>query len=104
MIEVFLAHFTTIYPGWYPGRAVHIHLRVHVDGTTTLTSQLFFDDAYTETVQAEEAYASNGLPDTTNATDGIAGDPTASGTLLVTNSGETAAGPGTVGLLRVGIG
>src|SRR5712692_9688370 len=41
--------FTTIYPGWYMGRAVHIHFKIRTyDGTSqtsTFTSQFFFDDA-----------------------------------------------------------
>jgi protocatechuate 3,4-dioxygenase beta subunit len=36
--------FTTIYPGWYAGRTTHIHLKVHIDKQTVLTSQLFIDD------------------------------------------------------------
>ena len=40
-----IAEFTTIYPGWYQGRTVHIHAKVHLDSQTVLTTQLFFDDA-----------------------------------------------------------
>src|SRR3954462_11695708 len=36
-----MVEFRTIYPGWYPGRTVHIHVMVHV-GDATLTSQLYF--------------------------------------------------------------
>ena len=43
-----IVEFATIYPGWYRGRAVHIHLRVHRGGATVLTSQLFFPDDYTD--------------------------------------------------------
>jgi protocatechuate 3,4-dioxygenase beta subunit len=43
--------FATIYPGWYPGRAVHIHLEIRTqpDAANRLqwTSQLYFDDAIT---------------------------------------------------------
>jgi protocatechuate 3,4-dioxygenase beta subunit len=39
-----VAVFRTIYPGWYPGRAVHIHLKVHVGGSVVHTGQLFFPD------------------------------------------------------------
>jgi protocatechuate 3,4-dioxygenase beta subunit len=39
-----LAEFQTIYPGWYRGRAVHIHMKVHVGGSVVHTGQLFFDD------------------------------------------------------------
>lgn len=97
-----IVEFTTIYPGWYPGRAVHIHLRVRVDGDRVLTSQVFFEDAYTESVYEAEPYAEFGAPDTTNAADGIAGDPEAEGTLLVTTPTDT--GSGTLALLNLGVG
>jgi protocatechuate 3,4-dioxygenase beta subunit len=43
-----VATFTTIYPGWYSRRAVHIHFKVHPDETKVFTSQLFFDDALSQ--------------------------------------------------------
>ena len=43
-----VARFTTIYPGWYRGRTVHIHLKVHVDKRNVLTTQLYFDEALNE--------------------------------------------------------
>ncbi|BDC50151.1 hypothetical protein F183_A24670 [Bryobacterales bacterium F-183] len=67
--------FTTIFPGWYSGRAVHIHFKVRTfsQGAETyeFTSQFFFDDAVIDQVLTQGAYASHGLPDTRNATDGI---------------------------------
>ena len=66
-----LAVFTTIYPGWYRGRAVHIHVKVHVGGHVVHTGQLFFSDALTESVYAAEPYASRGNPDMLNASDSI---------------------------------
>jgi protocatechuate 3,4-dioxygenase beta subunit len=93
----------TIYPGWYPGRAVHLHLRVRVADELVLTGQLYFDDDYTEAVLAEGVYAELGPPGTTNATDGIAGDPAADGSLLVTTPADTVAGPGTLALLNVAV-
>jgi protocatechuate 3,4-dioxygenase beta subunit len=43
------ATITTIYPGWYQGRAVHIHFKIRTDAAAAsgleFTSQLFFDDA-----------------------------------------------------------
>ncbi|MBK9712380.1 MAG: intradiol ring-cleavage dioxygenase [Kouleothrix sp.] len=66
------ATFTTIYPGWYSGRAVHIHFKVHPDETKVFTSQLFFDDALSQQVFAQAPYASKGsTPDTLNSTDNI---------------------------------
>ena len=65
------ATFTTIYPGWYAGRAVHIHYKVHPDTSKVFTSQLFFDQALSEQVFAQAPYAGKGKPDTLNSTDSI---------------------------------
>jgi protocatechuate 3,4-dioxygenase beta subunit len=45
-----VAEFTTIYPGWYPGRTIHIHAKVHVDNRTALTTQFYFDDTFSARV------------------------------------------------------
>ena len=67
-----VATFTTIYPGWYSGRAVHIHFKVHPDATKVFTSQLFFDDKLSQQVFTQAPYASKGsTPDTLNSTDNI---------------------------------
>ena len=68
-----IVEFLTFWPGWYRGRAVHIHSKVHVDGTTVLTTQFLFDDELNSEVLATGRYASYGEPDTTNATDGATG-------------------------------
>ena len=94
-----IVEFTTVYPGWYTGRAVHIHLRVHVDDETVATSQLFFDEAVTERVFSQEPYAEFGLPDTSNASDSIAGDPAAEGTLLTLRPADA----GTEALLQISV-
>jgi protocatechuate 3,4-dioxygenase beta subunit len=47
-----IVEFRTIYPGTYPGRTTHIHAKVHVDSTTVLTTQLYFDDAINTSVYA----------------------------------------------------
>ena len=56
--------FTTIYPGWYPGRAVHIHFKVRVLTGPALgnefTSQLYFDEAVTDRVLARAPYSVRG--------------------------------------------
>ena len=56
-----LVKFTTIYPGWYPGRAVHIHFKVRVPAaggrTDEFTSQLYFPDTLTDRVHAREPYS-----------------------------------------------
>jgi protocatechuate 3,4-dioxygenase beta subunit len=69
------ATFTTIYPGWYDGRAVHIHFKVRTDpdqsSGTEFTSQLFFDEAFTDTVYTAEPYAQRGPRTIRNDQDGI---------------------------------
>ncbi len=60
--------FTTVYPGWYGGRAIHIHLSVHLGGesedgtyeggTTAHTGQIGFADEVTDIVAGIEPYAS----------------------------------------------
>jgi len=66
-----MATFTTIYPGWYAGRAVHIHFKVRPDTTSVFTSQVFFDDALSDQVFANAPYAVKGRRSTLNRTDGI---------------------------------
>jgi protocatechuate 3,4-dioxygenase beta subunit len=66
-----LAIFRTIYPGWYAGRAVHIHVKVYMGGRTVHTGQLFFPDALTDTVYNRSPYSSRGSRTTRNATDSI---------------------------------
>jgi protocatechuate 3,4-dioxygenase beta subunit len=70
-----IAQFMTIYPGWYTGRAVHIHFKVRTnpDGASGLefTSQMFFDDRLTNSVYAQAPYNTRGQPNTTNASDSI---------------------------------
>ncbi len=66
-----IAEFRTIFPGWYRGRTVHIHAKVHFDRQTVLTSQLFFAEDLTETVYAREPYRSHTGRDTFNDGDGI---------------------------------
>lgn len=69
--------FTTIYPGWYTGRATHIHFKVRTDPAAApvkeFTSQLFFDDALSDAVHASGgAYAAKGASGRTrNADDAI---------------------------------
>ena len=70
-----VAAFTTIYPGWYSGRAVHIHfkLRLFAGSTKTyeFTSQFFFDDSLTDSVYTQSPYSSRGSRDLRNTSDGI---------------------------------
>jgi protocatechuate 3,4-dioxygenase beta subunit len=66
-----LATFQTIYPGWYPGRTVHIHVKVHLGGNVIHTGQLFFSDRLTDAVYRKTPYSRRPNRDTRNATDAI---------------------------------
>ena len=70
-----VAEFTTIYPGWYSGRAVHIHFKIRTDPAATqgyeFTSQLFFPEDLTDLVHAQAPYAAKGRRNVLNADDGI---------------------------------
>lgn len=69
-----MAQFQTIYPGWYDGRAVHIHfkIRTSLDGGYDFTSQLFFDDSYSDEVYKLAPYSGrNGSRTVRNNNDAI---------------------------------
>ena len=69
------AMFVTIYPGWYTGRTVHIHLKVRTASIAgrsfEFTSQMYFDDELTKRVYADPPYAAKGRPNARNQDDCI---------------------------------
>ena len=66
-----LAIFKTVYPGWYSGRTVHIHLKAYLGGQTVHTGQLFFPDSLTDAVYQRSPYSQRASRDMRNATDSI---------------------------------
>jgi protocatechuate 3,4-dioxygenase beta subunit len=94
-----IVEFATVYPGWYPGRAVHVHVKALIDGAAVLTSQLYFPEDLTDTVQAGDPYAAHGTRDTRNGDDAIAGDPATAGNLVT----ATPEGDGTLALVVLGV-
>ena len=95
--------FQTIYPGWYSGRAVHIHFTIRARGADgadyQFTSQFFFDEALTDQVHVLEPYASKGQRNTLNSTDNIfrnGGDQ-----LLLNLQGDTRSGY--TGTMNIGL-
>lgn len=90
-----IVEFVTIYPGWYRGRTVHIHGKMHLDSSTVLTTQFFFDEAVTDAVYAEDPYAEHTGRDSFNDTDGIFDDR-----LLLTLSQHD---DGYLGLMTLGV-
>jgi protocatechuate 3,4-dioxygenase beta subunit len=94
--------FTTIYPGWYPGRTVHIHFKVRANGTSRqnyeFTSQLYFDDAISDRVYSQAPYASKGQRTTRNADDRIFAGGGEQMLLKLTRNGQGYAATFDVGL------
>ncbi len=67
--------FTTVYPGWVPGRTTHLNLRVTFLDEVRVSTQLYFPDDVTNSVYTtHEAYLARGGKDTTNDTDPQGGD------------------------------
>jgi protocatechuate 3,4-dioxygenase beta subunit len=70
-----VAEFLTIYPGWYAGRAVHIHFKIRTDPSSRrafeFTSQLYFDESITDQIYKQAPYNSKGTRTTTNDNDSI---------------------------------
>jgi protocatechuate 3,4-dioxygenase beta subunit len=70
-----VVNFTSIYPGWYSGRAVHVHfkLRIYAGSAKSyeFTSQFFLDEAQTSAVHANSPYNTRGQRNVVNTTDGI---------------------------------
>jgi protocatechuate 3,4-dioxygenase beta subunit len=93
-----LAMFETIYPGWYQGRAVHIHVKVHISGNVVHTGQFFFSDALTQVVYQNAPYKARGNPDTTNANDAIYRNGGSRSMLKMTK-----VGPGYRGAITMGV-
>ena len=93
-----LAVFTTIYPGWYQGRTVHIHVKVHVGGRVVHTGQLFFSDTLTDGVYRAAPYKARPNRDVRNAQDSIFVNGGKRGLLVVSKSGS-----GYVGSIAMGV-
>jgi protocatechuate 3,4-dioxygenase beta subunit len=66
-----VATFQTVYPGWYMGRTVHIHVKVHVAGNVVHTGQLFFADSTTDRIYRRAPYSKRPNRDVRNANDSI---------------------------------
>ena len=66
--------FKTIYPGWYAGRATHIHVQVFMNGLTVKTTQIAFPEDVSAAVYRTGVYAPHGQNSTTNARDNVFSD------------------------------
>jgi protocatechuate 3,4-dioxygenase beta subunit len=61
-----MTYFDTIYPGWYPGRTTHIHVKVRPTSTSELTSQIYFPQSLSTRIAGRPPYSSKGINPTTN--------------------------------------
>jgi protocatechuate 3,4-dioxygenase beta subunit len=95
-----IALFRTVYPGWYQGRTVHIHVKVFLGGRTIHTGQLFFPDALTDLVYRGSPYASRGTRTTRNASDSIFVNGGKRSLLRLARSGTGYVGRITMGVSR----
>jgi protocatechuate 3,4-dioxygenase beta subunit len=93
-----VASFATVYPGWYEGRTVHIHVRVYLGGSVVHTGQLFFPDALTDAVYRRAPYNRRPGRTTRNATDSIFRNGGARSMLRLAKSGK-----GYVGTIAMGV-
>lgn len=69
-----VAKFTTIYPGWYTGRATHIHMEVFINNVLKKVTQMAFSETISDAVHVSTLYAAHGVNTTRNATDQVFGD------------------------------
>lgn len=101
-----MAQFTTVYPGWYPGRAVHVHFKLRIfagaSKTYEFTSQFFFDDSLTDTVYTQSPYNTRGTRNTRNPADGIFNGLSSSEKTALTLVPTTNAG-GYTGVINLGV-
>jgi protocatechuate 3,4-dioxygenase beta subunit len=95
-----LASFRTIYPGWYRGRTVHIHIKVHLGGNVVHTGQLYFSDALTDRVFRRRPYSRRPNRDTRNATDSVFRNGGRRSLLSLRRSGSGYVGAITMGVHR----
>jgi protocatechuate 3,4-dioxygenase beta subunit len=93
-----VATLETVYPGWYQGRAPHIHVKVHVGGNEVHTGQLYFDEAASAAVYRRAPYAARGQAQTPNSADGIYAQGGRESTVALRPRGK-----GYVGRLAMGV-
>ena len=96
-----IAIFKTIYPGWYQGRTVHVHLKVYLGGNTVHTGQLFFPDTLTDAVYRRSPYNLRPNRDPRNAADSIFRNGGRRSMLRLAKSGSGYVGRITMGVSRL---
>jgi protocatechuate 3,4-dioxygenase beta subunit len=95
-----VATFKTIYPGWYSGRTVHIHVRVSLGGNVVHTGQLYFPDGVTDKVYTRSPYSSRGARSMRNPDDSIYRNGGSRSTLKLKKVASAYTGSITMGVQR----
>jgi len=95
-----VAIFKTIYPGWYEGRTVHIHVRVSLGGNVVHTGQLYFPDGVTDKVYTRSPYSSRGARSMRNPDDSIYRNGGSRSMLKLKKVGSAHTGSITMGVQR----
>lgn len=95
-----IAVFQTVYPGWYQGRTVHIHVKVHLGGNVVHTGQLYFPDAVTDAVYRRAPYTRRPGRSTRNSSDSIFRNGGAKAQLKVRKTAAGYTGAITMGVVR----
>jgi len=81
--------FTTVFPGWYRGRATHIHVEVKVNNSVVKVTQIAFEETVIAAVYATGVYAAKGRNPTSNASDMVFADSLSSETATITGGDAT---------------
>jgi protocatechuate 3,4-dioxygenase beta subunit len=95
-----VATFRTVYPGWYQGRTVHIHVKVHLGGNVVHTGQLYFPDTLTDVAYKRAPYASRPGRDVRNSSDSVFRNGGRRSLLTVRRSGAGYLGSIVMGVAR----
>ena len=95
-----VAVFQTIYPGWYQGRTVHIHVKVALGGNVVHTGQLYFSDKVTDAVYRRAPYNRRSSRTTRNAADSIYRNGGSRSTLRLVKNGSAYVGSRAMGVQR----
>ncbi len=95
-----LARFRSVWPGWYQGRTVHIHVKVHVADNVVHTGQLYFPDSVTDKVFRRKPYSRRGKRTTRNANDFVFAQGGKRSLLSVRKSGSAYIASITMGVHR----
>lgn len=101
--------FTTIYPGWYAGRAHHFHLRIYLNSVLTATTQIAFADSLNTTIDNSALYSAHGQDNLDNETDHVFGNAStgviqAQTQYVMLNTAADSITGGYDGTLTIGIG